>query len=596
MRRFPFSPIQTRRLVQGLDIESISAIEHPVEVLLESDSSGVRSTMSIFLGLVVANMYVSVICFAMTSESETQNSKELEKIVKKLSMIFQRIDTDGDGTVEAEELSAVAAALKLDVSKRELEEAMREMDVSGNSEVDFAEFVEWWRGTSDMALKFKSAMAYEEATIRDIFDKMVGNKGALKFEPLDSFCEEIGLRLTPDEVSTILVEVAGSGQLQDFVYWWLGKSELSTRFQAAIDSDEQKLRRQFDRIAAADDANGQPDINIEDLMHFTKQYYHTIIARPQAAAILKEMEADEDGAVQLDMFGAWWKSDKSWSLKIRKAIAGEEKRVQAIFERVDTDQSGFIDASELATIAKNLHIEKLDQEILAIFAEIEHNGGSSHPGQVGFEQFDDWLHSMSDSSSEFLQKLPALMEKEAAPKFPYVPILSPMCKQIVIHRNFEWAVITMVVVNVFFMAIEYHDMPVGYALMLHVAEIVFAFIYVTEASMKILGTGIVEYFNHGLNILDFICATASVVGLFLKGVSGLAAFRIARLLIKLLKVLRMVKVFARYDTVILLIRTITGSGGPKPIFDIDRLTTCVTKLFVHLQVGCLVLWECLYCS
>jgi hypothetical protein len=295
-------------------------------------------------------------------------------------------------------------------------------------------------------------------------------------------------------------------------------------------------------------------------MHFTKACFGMLIARPQAVAILKEMGADVDGSVYILAFSTWWKSDKPWSEKLRQAIVGEENRVRAIFERVDTDQSGYIDVDELGSIAADLEISKTGRQIDEIFAEIEEEE-SSHPGEVGFERFDDWLHSGTDHAENFLKNLPVLMSREASPKFPYVPGVSDVCKNIVTHRNFEWVVIAMVLINVIFMTSDYHNMSEWFGAVLHIAEIAFAFIYVTEACMKIFGTGAADYFSKGLNILDFICASASVLGIFMSGLSGLAAFRIVRLLIKLLKVLWMVKIFTRYDTIILLMKTITGSSA-----------------------------------
>jgi Ca2+-binding EF-hand superfamily protein len=154
-------------------------------------------------GLLVVNMYVSVICYAMTAVAVSrEDTGETAKVVKRLAMIFHRIDTDGGGTIEATELKVIAEQLKMDINVYDIDNGMREMDAEGNGHCDFREFVEWWRGTTDIAMRFKNAMAYEEAKIRGIFDKIdVNDTGVLDKEELGNFLKGIGVKMTDDELN-----------------------------------------------------------------------------------------------------------------------------------------------------------------------------------------------------------------------------------------------------------------------------------------------------------------------------------------------------------------------------------------------------------
>jgi hypothetical protein len=244
----------------------------------------------------------------------------------------------------------------------------------------------------------------------------------------------------------------------------------------------------------------------------------------------------------------------------REATEEEEARVRELFERVDGDSSGKIGISELAGVAEMLGVKLNEQKLNAILTEI-HGNSDHNEREVTLQEFDMWLHSSSEIGKLFVKKLPSLIAREAKARFPYIPGLSDFAKHVVTHHQFEWVVIGIVAVNVTFMAMEHHDQSVFMNDLLWGAEVFFAVVYVAEAAFKIVGRGLIPYFEIGMNKLDFLCVVASVVGIFLHTVKGLAAFRIFRLLIKLLRVMRMVKIFARYDTVILLVKTITGSSA-----------------------------------
>jgi len=58
--------------------------------------------------------------------------------------VFTEMDTDGTGTLDQDELSELARSMGKVFSKREMGEAMRQMDADGSGGVDFQEFITWW--------------------------------------------------------------------------------------------------------------------------------------------------------------------------------------------------------------------------------------------------------------------------------------------------------------------------------------------------------------------------------------------------------------------------------------------------------------------
>ena len=61
-----------------------------------------------------------------------------------LRVAFKSFDTDGGGSLDRDELSALMSSLGVDPSEEELSAAMRSIDTDGGGEVEFEEFKDWW--------------------------------------------------------------------------------------------------------------------------------------------------------------------------------------------------------------------------------------------------------------------------------------------------------------------------------------------------------------------------------------------------------------------------------------------------------------------
>ena len=64
---------------------------------------------------------------------------------EKLKRLFEEIDSDGGGTLGADEIKEIASNVDVTMrSHRELREVLDEMDIDRNGEVDLFDFVGWW--------------------------------------------------------------------------------------------------------------------------------------------------------------------------------------------------------------------------------------------------------------------------------------------------------------------------------------------------------------------------------------------------------------------------------------------------------------------
>ena len=64
--------------------------------------------------------------------------------VEMAKQLFDQVDANGDGQLDAEEIASLATRLGKRLSQSELDKAMAEMDSDGDGSVDKQEWVEWW--------------------------------------------------------------------------------------------------------------------------------------------------------------------------------------------------------------------------------------------------------------------------------------------------------------------------------------------------------------------------------------------------------------------------------------------------------------------
>ena len=117
---------------------------------------------------------------------------------------FEMFDKDKDGTITTKELANVMRSLNHDPTEDELNEMIAEVDLDGNGEIDFEEFV------TLMNRRSKETDTEEEVlNAFKVFDKE-GN-GLISVTELRHIMVTLGDQLNEDEVDELLREADSDG-------------------------------------------------------------------------------------------------------------------------------------------------------------------------------------------------------------------------------------------------------------------------------------------------------------------------------------------------------------------------------------------------
>ena len=59
-------------------------------------------------------------------------------------MMFEEVDKDGSGMLDRDEVKLLCQKMGKNLSSKQIDAAMAEMDDDGGGEVDYEEFKKWW--------------------------------------------------------------------------------------------------------------------------------------------------------------------------------------------------------------------------------------------------------------------------------------------------------------------------------------------------------------------------------------------------------------------------------------------------------------------
>ena len=122
-----------------------------------------------------------------------------ESKLKEYRDAFELFDKDKDGTITAKELANVMKSLNQDPTENELNEMIAEVDIDGNGQIDFEEFV-------CLMNKRSKETDTEEEVINafKVFDK--DGQGLISSSELYHIMTTLGDKLTEEEVQEMIQE------------------------------------------------------------------------------------------------------------------------------------------------------------------------------------------------------------------------------------------------------------------------------------------------------------------------------------------------------------------------------------------------------
>jgi Ca2+-binding EF-hand superfamily protein len=189
-----------------------------------------------------------------------------------LRATFDRIDTDGGGTLDKKEVAVLAAELgeKLTsvFSSKKLDAAFAEMDPDGDGEVTFEEFQGWWH------MQY-SPLKISQKAFAKVYDQLLEKQATKEADKI----REIFNRIDTD----------GSGQL-----------------------DEKEVKA----------LTGELGLKLGGILGLKK-----------LDKVMKEMDPDGDGEVTFDEFSGWWRKHQEAEMKEKEAARDLKFKRDAFWAR-----------------------------------------------------------------------------------------------------------------------------------------------------------------------------------------------------------------------------------------------------------------------
>jgi len=269
--------------------------------------------------------------------------------------IFDKIDTDGNGTLDRDEVAACMKLLRpsrfMDIQLAEMDgrdeiaEVMAQMDDDGDGTVTFEEFSAWWKagGSLTNAEREEKARLRKErysktGAIRTVFEELdEDGSGALDRDEVRKAVTKLGKVLTSAQLDDAMYEMdvdcSGSVDFREFLaYVQSGAGELSGAINVAAGLRLEAQDRASSKAAAAElmacydrvlptamkdlfdevDEDGNGSLDAEEVARFVRKLKPTrFMPAEEVAAVMGEMDTDGDGTVTYDEFAAWWKAGGS---------------------------------------------------------------------------------------------------------------------------------------------------------------------------------------------------------------------------------------------------------------------------------------------
>ena len=423
----------------------------------------------------------------------------------------------------------------------------------------------------------------QDEAIREVWNKIdVDQDNNLDQSEIENMAALLDIKLTDQEIEIAMDEMGATERIgvsfERFTNWWLSGSNIAAKVKTAARAKDLVGEKLFRKLVAK---NKTEQLDVDDLLRNGRSVFGEVLSKSEAQEIIEEIvEQRGDTAITQEAFNAWWKSDLTHAMRLRKKRRDDMTMARRIVEKFDTakakqedykaDKHAQLDRDEFQEMIVKLKLGTKVDDILAgvARASLEHESVDDLmcEGYVNFVEFFDWLVSDDELAVRTKKAFDLQDEKDRRAKeqpFPFVPWFSVKCRDISYSWRFDGVMTAVILANTVVMALAHHEQEItapNLSSFMQHADFVFSMIYVLEFVVKFFGMGAVAYFvDHG-NKFDFICSAAFVAALLLPNLNGASAFRSLRVLIKCMRVARSAKMLIQHESVQVLLKTILENG------------------------------------
>jgi len=298
-----------------------------------------------------------------------------------LQEAFEQIDEDNSGTLDREEVRSLVEMAGKTFSEAELDDAMKELDPSGDGQVDFDEFKAYWE------------------------DNIVAGGGLLKgimatfnlleeVKEIDAAGEEKTVAYNPDRYidddddfrARVFALFAMIDKDHDLCITTTEFSKYLKNLQPPVD-EPALLAESFLKY----DTNGNGTIDRDELAGVVRGLgLLDIVPDQEAAAVymmkLKKLEFRKKKQQNPAVYGhqVWNKRYEFPDLKEGKGLEEEEvDKFKELFAMGDPQHIGYLGHRQFKDLLKMLNIEVDEEELQEMFLEMDENDD----GQIEFDEF-----------------------------------------------------------------------------------------------------------------------------------------------------------------------------------------------------------------